>query len=129
MKNIILILSVIFICTVFIQNSVIAQAKEKPILTSAPKGTIISNGMLKASKGYKFEISKDDNSTVLLRDNSGGISGSFECTCNNGEADGTCGTVSTPNGIRCESSDCGNCVLLVTINSATYQLVMSRKKG
>ena len=128
MKNIYLILFVLFIFTIIFQNRVSAQASQKPILTSAPKGTILSNGMLKATKGYKFEISKDDNSTVLLRDNSGGISGEFTCTCNNGDADGTCITESTASGIKCVSNDCGDCSMTVIIKGTAHQFMMTRKK-
>jgi hypothetical protein len=129
MKNIILILTVLFISNFLFQNGVNAQARQRPILTTAPKGTYLSNGMLKASRGYRFEISKDDNSKVLLRDNSGGISGEFTCTCNSGDAAGTCGTTPIGDGIKCRSNDCGDCTMIVVIKGISHQFFMTRKKS
>ncbi|NOT37706.1 MAG: hypothetical protein HOP11_10055 [Saprospiraceae bacterium] len=108
-QNIILFLCFILVTGISAQNS-------KRISTSkAPKGTYFNNNILKASAGYKFEVSKEDDKIAILLDNAGGITAGFSCACSDDNF--PCQVTVSPDGVFCNKGDwCeGSCAMVIVV--------------
>jgi hypothetical protein len=81
---------------------VTSSAQQKLETTTTPlKGTVIENGTLKISKGYKATISDDKKTVTISRRANGGVSGTYSCYCPGNT--GRCDVVSDGVSVRCDS--------------------------
>lgn len=78
-----------------------------------PQGAAINHNKIVVQKGYVIKkVSR--HRAVMMRRMQGGITGSFDCTCNGN--DGGCDVVTTPNSVTCASSTCkSSCYMITTI--------------
>lgn len=97
-----------------------AQMGSKLTVTGAlPKGVMIHNNKVMVKKGYTIEkVSK--NRVNIMRRGRGGITGSFDCTCNGN--DGGCDVITTPTSVSCAVSTCkSSCYMITTIPGSTVR--------
>lgn len=120
MKQFTLFTILITICSVvFSQVNKGTTSNEITVVSSEEKAAIKKMVRLDGSKvvaqpGYTFR--KGDQNTVVLLDNSGGVTGKFRCGCKG--SNGSCGVLIRETEIYCTSSpgsSCTTCIMYTEI--------------